>query len=112
MKRKFLKIAGASILGFIFYPLTSLANNIVGFKKKLKKDESEYNIINPDLTNEQKIIMFEEGTERAGTSELNYEKRKGSYHCANCGVNYLSPLQNLIVELVGHHSPRQYQAHL
>ena len=86
MKRKFLKIAGASILGFIFYPLTSLANNIVGFKKKLKKDESEYNIINPDLTNEQKIIMFEEGTERAGTSELNYEKRKGSYHCANCGV--------------------------
>ena len=30
--------------------------------------------------------MFEEGTERAGTSELNYEKRKGSYHCANCGV--------------------------
>ena len=30
--------------------------------------------------------MFEEGTERAGTSELNYEKRKGTYHCANCGV--------------------------
>ena len=86
MRRNFLKIAGASILGLIFYPLTSLANNIVGFKKKLKKDESEYNIINPDLTNEQKIIMFEEGTERAGTSELNYEKRKGTYHCANCGV--------------------------
>ena len=86
MRRKFLKIAGASILGFIFYPFTSFANNIVGFKKKLKKDESEYNIINPDLTNEQKIIMFEEGTERAGTSELNYEKRKGTYHCANCGV--------------------------
>ena len=30
--------------------------------------------------------MFEEGTERAGTSELNFEKRKGSYHCANCNA--------------------------
>ena len=86
MRRNFLKIAGTSILGFLFYPLNTLASNLVGFKKELKKDESEYNIINPDLTNEQKIIMFEEGTERAGTSELNYEKRKGSYHCANCGV--------------------------
>ena len=86
MRRDFLKIAGTSILGFLFYPLNTLASNLVGFKKELKKDESEYNIINPDLTNEQKIIMFEEGTERAGTSELNYEKRKGTYHCANCGV--------------------------
>ena len=86
MRRNFLKIAATSLLGLLIYPLNSLANNLVGFKKKLKKDESEYNIINPDLTEEQKIIMFEEGTERAGTSELNYEKRKGSYHCANCGV--------------------------
>ena len=86
MKRKFLKLIGVSIVGFIFYPLNSFASNLIGFKKKLKKDESEYNIINPELTNEQKIIMFEEGTERAGTSELNKEKRKGTYHCANCGV--------------------------
>ena len=34
--------------------------------------------------------MFEEGTERAGTSELNYEKRKGTYHCANCGNKLFS----------------------
>ena len=76
MRRNFLKIAATSFLGLVFYPVTSLASNLVGFKKKLKKDESDYNIINPDLTEEQKIIMFEEGTERAGTSELNYEKRK------------------------------------
>ena len=75
MRRNFLKIAATSLLGLLIHPLNSLANNLVGFKKKLKKDESEYNIINPDLTEEQKIIMFEEGTERAGTSELNYEKR-------------------------------------
>ena len=41
--------------------------------------------INPNLTTEQKLILFEEGTERAGSSELNHEKREGSFHCANCG---------------------------
>ena len=41
---------------------------------------------NPNLTVEQKLIMFEDGTEPPGTSELNNEKREGSYHCANCGV--------------------------
>ena len=43
-------------------------------------------IININLTPEQHKIMFEEGTERAGSSSLNYEKREGSYHCANCGI--------------------------
>ena len=40
--------------------------------------------INSNLTAEQKLILFEEGTERAGSSELNNEKREGSFHCANC----------------------------
>ena len=40
--------------------------------------------INKNLTSEQKLILFEEGTERPGSSELNHEKREGSYHCANC----------------------------
>ena len=29
--------------------------------------------------------MFNNGTERAFTSSLLNEKRKGTYHCANCG---------------------------
>ena len=37
---------------------------------------SEYNIINPDLTDEQKKIMFDEATERAGSSILNREKKE------------------------------------
>ena len=41
---------------------------------------------NPNLTAEQKLVMFEDGTEPPGSSELNNEKREGSYHCANCGV--------------------------
>ena len=40
---------------------------------------------NPNLTAEQKLVMFEDGTELAGTSELNHEKREGSFYCANCG---------------------------
>ena len=41
---------------------------------------------NLNLTAEQKLILFKEGTETPGSSELNSEKREGSYHCANCGV--------------------------
>ena len=41
---------------------------------------------NPNLSAEQKLVMFEDGTEPPGTSELNNEKREGSYHCANCGI--------------------------
>ena len=39
---------------------------------------------NSDLTAEQKLILFEEETEHPGSSELNNEKREGSYHCVNC----------------------------
>ena len=38
------------------------------------------------LTKEQKHILLEEGTEAPGTSSLNFEKREGSYHCANCSI--------------------------
>ena len=31
-------------------------------------------------------VLFEEGTERAGTSPLNAEKRSGTYVCAACNL--------------------------
>lgn len=37
-----------------------------------------------ELTPEQYKIARLEGTERAFTSELNNEKRKGEYHCVGC----------------------------
>ena len=87
MRRNFLKILGSYFVCFLVYPFSSAkANNLIGYNTNLNKDESEYNIINPDLTDEQKKIMFDEATERAGSSVLNKEKRKGTYHCANCGV--------------------------
>ena len=36
------------------------------------------------LTPAQYNVLREEGTERAGTSPLNDEKRKGTFHCAGC----------------------------
>ena len=35
--------------------------------------------INPNLTAEQKLVLFEDGTEPPNTSELNFEKRKALY---------------------------------
>ena len=65
-KRKFIKILSFSALVLLFPVKTLLAAT--------KK------IINPDLSKEQKNIMFNEGTERPFISELLKEKRKGFYH--------------------------------
>ena len=37
------------------------------------------------LTPEQHRVLREHGTERAGTSPLNHEKRAGTFRCAGCG---------------------------
>ena len=37
------------------------------------------------LTPEQFHVLREHGTERAGTSPLNFEKRSGTFACAGCG---------------------------
>ena len=37
------------------------------------------------LTPEQYAVLREHGTERAGTSPLNKEKRAGTFRCAGCG---------------------------
>ena len=70
-KRKFVKILAFSAL-VLLAPMKVL---LAATKK----------IINPNLSNEQKKIMFNEGTEQPFTSDLLNEKRKGFYHCANCG---------------------------
>jgi peptide-methionine (R)-S-oxide reductase len=42
------------------------------------------------LTPAQFDVLREEGTERPGTSPLNAEKRKGTYHCAGCDLPLFS----------------------
>ena len=77
MKRKFIKLFGSSFLAFFLLPYRFLHSEI---KKK----------INQNLTEEQKNILFNEGTERPFSSILLNEKRKGFYHCANCGAKLFS----------------------
>ena len=38
------------------------------------------------LTPEQHRVLREHGTERPGSSPLNYEKRPGEFECAGCGA--------------------------
>ena len=49
----------------------------------LAKSEDEWR---KDLTPEQYRVLRQHGTERAGTSALNHEKRDGVYFCAGCGT--------------------------
>ncbi|MFP1631612.1 peptide-methionine (R)-S-oxide reductase MsrB [Zhengella sp. ZM62] len=51
-------------------------------KTKIDKSEAEWR---ETLTPEQYHVLREHGTERAGTSPLNREKRPGMFHCAGCG---------------------------
>lgn len=49
---------------------------------RIEKPDSEWK---RDLTPEQFRVLRQHGTERAGTSPLNREKRQGVYRCAGCG---------------------------
>ena len=77
MRRSFLKVLGLSLISSLLLPFSFIS----AATKKL---------FNKDLTDEQKNIMFNEGTERPFSSELNKEKRDGFYHCANCGAKLFS----------------------
>lgn len=49
---------------------------------KITKTDAEWR---EQLTAEQYYVLREHGTERAGTSPLNNEKRQGMFACAGCG---------------------------
>jgi len=48
----------------------------------VQKSEAEWRA---ELSPEAYRVLREHGTERAGTSPLNAEKRPGTFHCAGCG---------------------------
>jgi len=52
-------------------------------REPLKRTDAEWKKI---LTPEQYYILRQEGTERAGTSPLNNEKRPGVFVCAGCAL--------------------------
>ena len=81
-RRTFILILTMSFLKIIFKPMQVLASYATSKEEwNLSKDEWKSRL-NP----ESYYILREEGTERAFTSQLNNEKRKGVFHCAGCDL--------------------------
>jgi len=79
-RRSFILIPSMSILKTFFKPMQVLASSIAS-KEEWNLSLEEWK---SRLSPESYYILSEEGTERAFSSELNNEKRKGVFHCAGC----------------------------
>ena len=81
-RRTFILIPAMSILKIIFKPIQVLASSLASKEEwNFSKDEWKSR-----LSPESYYILREEGTERAFSSQLNNEKRKGVFHCAGCDL--------------------------
>ena len=88
--RRHLLLSGISLFGVVAVAGAVAGRSLVGRAAatsaeafEVTKTEEEWRKI---LTPEQYEVLREEGTEYAGSSPLNYEKRKGTYHCAGCDL--------------------------
>lgn len=79
-------LAGMSLV----MAIPALAGEIMGSMKTLVKSKAEWRALLPA---ERYVILFEEGTERAGSSPLNTEKRSGTFVCAACFLPLFSSKQ-------------------
>ena len=69
------------ISGIMTAAALPLRSSAAGKSFPLSKPASEWKrVLSPDAYH----VLFEEGTERAGSSPLNAEKRAGTYICAAC----------------------------
>ena len=81
-RRTFILIPIMSILKTFFKPMQVLASSLASKEEwNLSKEEWKSR-----LSQESYYILREEGTERAFSSKLNNEKRKGVFHCAGCDL--------------------------
>ena len=81
-RRTFILIPTMSILKTFFKPMQVLASSLASKEEwNLSKEEWKSR-----LSPESYYILREEGTERAFSSQLNNEKRKGVFHCAGCDL--------------------------
>ena len=79
-RRSFILILAMSFLKSIFKPNTVLASSVASAEDWNLSKEEWKNKLSP----ESYYILREEGTERAFSSGLNNEKRKGIFYCAGC----------------------------
>ena len=80
-RRLFLTRSAGALAGVAAGSQLQAANPPAPTIGKVVKTDAEWKAI---LTPAQYNILREEGTERAGTSPLNGEKRKGTFVCAGC----------------------------
>ncbi len=81
-RRSFILIPTMSILNFLLKPKKVLAS-FTSAKEEWNLSKEEWKT---KLSPESYYILREEGTERAFSSQLNNEKRKGTFHCAGCNL--------------------------
>ena len=85
-RRSFILVPTMSILKFILQPKKVLASS--------NASKEEWNLSNKEwkskLSPESYYILREEGTERAFSSPLNNEKRRGVFYCAGCNLALFS----------------------
>lgn len=89
-KRHFLQASigmiGTTLFSQYFFPYnTAIAAPNKSFK--VTKTKEEWKKL---LTTAQYHVLREQGTERAGTSPLDQEERKGNYLCAGCNLPVFS----------------------
>ncbi len=86
-RRTLLGAGGASLIG-------GLA--LLGSMRSSEARAGSFEVTLPEaewkkrLTAQQYSVLRQESTERAGSSPLNKEKRKGAYFCAGCGLPLFS----------------------
>jgi len=85
-RRTFILIPTMSILKIFFQSKTVLASTSNSQENWDLSKEEWKNKLSP----ESYYILREEGTERAFSSSLNNEKRKGVFHCAGCNLPLFS----------------------
>ena len=81
-RRFFILIPTMSILKFLFKPIEVFASTSASKEDWSLSNQEWKKKLSPEVF----YILREEGTERAFSSELNNEKRKGTFHCAGCDL--------------------------
>jgi len=82
MNRRLLLLGGASVGLLAWLRGNDSAVEAAG-RFEIEKPDAEWRKL---LSPEAYRVLRGHGTERAGTSPLNAEKRKGTYHCAACDL--------------------------
>ncbi|GAB4118559.1 MAG: hypothetical protein Fur0026_07920 [Sideroxydans sp.] len=74
----------------LWLALPAFAKEVKSTMQKLVKSKAEWKALLPA---DRYAVLFEEDTERAGTSPLNKEKRNGTFICAACNLPLFSSAQ-------------------